>query len=179
MTISIAFRSVLLVGTVLGSSAFADETSMTPDASASIINAKGDEIGTADLFQGSGGVLIHVKVSGLTPGKRGLHLHSHGVCDTDAGFKTADGHVGKMEGGHGLSNANGPEAGDIPNIFIGTDGIGEMEAFSTFISLAGGDENLLDANGSTLIIHESADDHVTQPIGGAGARIACGIIEAN
>jgi Cu-Zn family superoxide dismutase len=54
-----------------------------------------------------------------------------------------------------------------------------MEAFSTFISLAGGDENLLDANGSTLIIHESADDHVTQPIGGAGARIACGIIEAN
>ena len=26
------------------------------------------------------------------------------------------------------------------------------------------------------LIHESSDDHNTQPIGGAGGRIACGVL---
>jgi Cu-Zn family superoxide dismutase len=32
---------------------------------------------------------------------------------------------------------------------------------------------LLDADGSALMIHAGPDDQVTQPIGGAGARVAC------
>ena len=39
---------------------------------------------------------------------------------------------------------------------------------------------LCDEDGSSLVIHENAADHLTQhltqPIGGAGSRIACGII---
>ena len=35
---------------------------------------------------------------------------------------------------------------------------------------------LLDEDGSAVIIHEQPDDHLTQPIGGAGGRIACGVI---
>ena len=38
---------------------------------------------------------------------------------------------------------------------------------------ASGRLNILDADGSALIIHASPDDHSSQPIGGAGARIAC------
>lgn len=34
----------------------------------------------------------------------------------------------------------------------------------------------MDGDGSAFIIHEKPDDHVSQPNGGAGARIACGII---
>ncbi len=151
-------------------------TQAAEKASASLINIEGKEIGVAHLVQGPNGVLLHVKVSGLTPGKHGLHLHSHGVCEPGAGFKTAKGHVGKVEGAHGLLNPKGPEPGDLPNIFVGADGTGEMEAFTTLVSLKG-DETLLDANGSTFIIHEKADDHITQPIGGAGARVACGIIK--
>ena len=83
------------------------------------------------------------------------------------------------KGAHGLPNPNGPEPGDLPNIFIGEDGSGEMEVFSTFISLVEGPNNLLDADGSTFVIHENADDHITQPIGGSGARVACGLIVAN
>jgi Cu-Zn family superoxide dismutase len=37
---------------------------------------------------------------------------------------------------------------------------------------------LLDEDGSAFIIHENADDHMTQPIGGAAGRIACGVIKA-
>ena len=35
---------------------------------------------------------------------------------------------------------------------------------------------LLDEDGSAVIIHENPDDHMAQPIGGAGGRIGCGII---
>lgn len=147
-------------------------------ASATLIGKDGSNIGVANLIQGPKGVLIHVKVEGLTPGKHGLHLHSHGVCEPSAGFKTAKGHVGKVAGAHGLMNPNGPEPGDIPNIFVGADGKGEMEAYATAVSLNGGNNPLLDADGSTFIIHIGPDDHITQPIGGAGARVACGIIKA-
>jgi Cu-Zn family superoxide dismutase len=148
-------------------------------AQAALINIAGDEIGTAHLTQGPDGVLIHVKVTGLVPGKHGLHLHSVGTCEPHEGFKSAKGHVGLVSGGHGLLNPEGPEPGDIPNIFVGADGVGEMEAFTSRVSLVEGPHNLLDGDGSTFIIHENADDHLTQPIGGAGARVACGIIEAD
>jgi Cu-Zn family superoxide dismutase len=152
--------------------AFAQDT-----ASAKLIDKTGKDIGTAKLRQGPKGVLIHVKVSGLTPGKHGLHLHSHGECDPKTGFKSAKGHVGKVAGAHGLMNPKGPEPGDLPNIFVGADGTGEMETYTTLVSIGKGDHNLLDTDGSTLVIHEKPDDHITQPIGGAGPRVACGIIK--
>lgn len=147
-------------------------------AVADLIDANGKIIGEATAEQGPNGVLLHVRVSDLPPGKHGLHLHSHGVCDTDQGFKTAHGHVGKVEGAHGLMNPNGPEPGDLPNLFVGADGIGEMEAFTTLVSVDGGQHALLDEDGSTFIIHEKGDDHISQPIGGAGGRIACGVLKA-
>ena len=168
--------TALLLGVTTAQAFAADEPH---SAKATLINNTGDEIGFAKLTQAPTGVLFHIKVTGLTPGKHGLHLHSHGVCETDTGFKSAKGHVGKVEGAHGLLNPKGPEPGDIPNIFVGMDGIGEMEAFSTLVSLVSGEHNLLDADGSTFIVHENPDDHITQPIGGAGARVACGIITAD
>ena len=159
--------------------ALADDAAAPVTAKATLINTDGEEAGMATLTQGPSGVLIHVKVEGLTPGKHGLHLHAHGVCEPHEGFKTAKGHVGLVPGGHGLLNPEGPEPGDIPNIFVGADGVGEMEAFTSLVSLVEGPNNLLDADGSTFIIHENADDHVTQPIGGAGARVVCGVIEAD
>ncbi len=167
----------LLAATVLSTSP-ANAGDLAKRASAILFNSDGVEIGQAVLSQAPSGVLFHVKVKGLTPGKHGLHLHSHGVCEAHTGFKSAKGHVGKKEGAHGLLNPKGPEPGDIPNIFVGADGTGEMEAFSTLVSLTSGENNLLDGDGSTFIIHEKADDHITQPIGGAGGRVACGVIKS-
>lgn len=148
-------------------------------ANAELIDTSGTVIGQAHLMQGPHGVLIHVRVTGLSPGKHGLHLHSHGDCLPDTGFTSARGHVGKMEGAHGLMNPKGPEPGDLPNIFVGEDGVGEMEAFTSLVSLDGGDHPLLDEDGSTFVIHQDPDDHISQPIGGAGARVACGTIKAS
>jgi Cu-Zn family superoxide dismutase len=42
---------------------------------------------------------------------------------------------------------------------------------------AGGRPALLDADGSSIVVHASPDDYKTQPIGGAGARVACGVVK--
>ena len=80
---------------------------------------------------------------------------------------------------HGLRNPEGPDHGDLPNLYAGADGSAQAEFFTVLVSVAGGDlPSLLDEDGSAVIIHENPDDHLIQPIGGAGGRIACGIIEA-
>ena len=139
-------------------------------ARADVINRAGDIIGTAALTQGETGVLIRVKVAGLAPGPHGLHLHAHGACDPRDGFQTAKGHSGTGDKGEGLLNPSGPKPGDIPNIYVGADGIGQMEAYATEVVLS-------DTNGAAFIIHAFTDDHTSRPIGGADGRVACGVIE--
>jgi Cu-Zn family superoxide dismutase len=46
------------------------------------------------------------------------------------------------------------------------------------ISATGPGAWLWDEDGSAIVIHANADDHTTQPIGGAGDRVACGILAA-
>lgn len=174
------FRTAILVAAIGVAAATQGQAAHhVKSATAEIINAQGDVIGQAKATQGPNGVLLHVRVTDLPPGKHGLHLHSHGVCEAGEGFKTAQGHVGKVEGAHGLLNPEGPEPGDLPNLYVGQDGVGEMEAFTNLVSLEGDGNALLDADGSTFIIHEAGDDHISQPIGGAGGRIACGILIAD
>jgi Cu-Zn family superoxide dismutase len=47
------------------------------------------------------------------------------------------------------------------------------EMFTTEVTLKG----LRDADGSAVIVHLNADDHMAQPIGNAGARVACAVIK--
>jgi superoxide dismutase, Cu-Zn family len=74
---------------------------------------------------------------------------------------------------HGLLNDGGPDFGDLPNLYVGADGTGHAEAFTALVKLA----DLTDADGSAIVIHANADDHKAQPIGGAGARVGCGVIK--
>ncbi|HVK43264.1 MAG TPA: superoxide dismutase family protein [Phenylobacterium sp.] len=141
-------------------------------------NSAGAAIGTATLMDAPHGVLVRLQVKGLTPGWHGLHFHEKGDC-SKSDFTSAGGHVhGKPTMVHGLLNPDANEAGDLPNLYVAADGTGNAEVFSTFVSLAAaaGREQLTDADGSAIVIHASPDDHKTQPIGGAGARMACGVI---
>ena len=113
-----------------------------------------------------------INPGGLEPGWHGLHLHQVGDCSDFGVFTNSGGHVGKVEGGHGLLNPAGPEGGDIPNIWAGADGSAGYETFTTLTTGA----ELLDENGSAIIIHTGEDDHLSQPIGGAGARVACAVL---
>jgi Cu-Zn family superoxide dismutase len=44
------------------------------------------------------------------------------------------------------------------------------------VSLGGGNNSLLDADRSSIVIHEGPDDYRSDPAGAAGKRIACGVI---
>lgn len=144
------------------------------NARASMIDGTGAEIGNANMIAGPNGILLRITLNegALTPGWHGLHLHQVGDCSDIGTFKASGGHVGMIEGGHGLLNPAGPEGGDIPNIWVSADGSAGYEVFTGLTTGA----SLMDEDGSAIIIHENEDDHLTQPIGGAGARVACGVV---
>jgi len=142
---------------------------------ASMIDTGGNVIGKVMVRPAPTGVLLHVEVDGLPPGPHAIHIHAVGACEPD--FKASGGHVNVRGRKHGLLNADGPDDGDLPNIHASADGSVRAEIFTDRVRVESGDARLLDADGSAFVIHEGPDDHVTQPIGGAGGRIACGVIE--
>ncbi|MBO9708137.1 MAG: superoxide dismutase family protein [Caulobacter sp.] len=148
-------------------------------ATAELKGADGKTVGTATVTEAPHGVLVRIEAKGLTPGWHGLHFHEKGDCGTPD-FKSAGAHVHTTTAVvHGLLNPDGNDNGDLPNLYAGADGVAVTEVFSPLVSLngAGGRPALLDADGSSIVVHASPDDYKTQPIGGAGARIACGVLK--
>ena len=144
-------------------------------AAAEIVNPQGTVIGKATFEQTPTGVLMTVDVGSLPPGPHGIHLHAVGACTPD--FKAATGHINPGKVQHGLRNPEGPDNGDLPNLYAASDGTARAEFFTTRVSVSGGEmPALLDDDGSAVIIHAMPDDHFSQPIGGAGGRIGCGVI---
>ncbi|MBU1377687.1 MAG: superoxide dismutase family protein [Alphaproteobacteria bacterium] len=144
-------------------------TAQSPQTTAELKNATGQAIGKVTLVEAPKGVLLKVEVKGLAPGWHGLHFHEKADC-SKADFTSAGAHT--SHGGdrvHGLLNPKANETGDLPNIYVAADGTGSTEVFSSLVTLG----ELKDADGSAVLIHAGADDHQSQPIGGAGARVAC------
>ncbi|WP_375548792.1 superoxide dismutase family protein [Oceanicaulis alexandrii] len=152
------------------------------EAHATLIDQARNEIGQARLQQGPEGVLITIELDGApdsAAGWHGVHLHQIGDC-SNADFTSSGGHINPSGRSHGLLNAEGPDNADLPNIYVHEDGVLRAQIFTDRVSLNGEYDApaLLDGNGSALVIHDNEDDHTTQPIGGAGARHVCGVIEA-
>ncbi|RJF88428.1 superoxide dismutase family protein [Oleomonas cavernae] len=153
----------------------------TPPAATTveIKNPEGATLGTATLTGAPKGVILRIEAKGLTPGWHGMHFHEKGDC-SDAEFKKAGGHVhGDAALVHGLLNPAATDAGDLPNLYVAADGSVTVELYSTLVALTPGTDRpaLLDADGSALVIHANPDDYAAQPIGGAGPRVACGVIK--
>jgi Cu-Zn family superoxide dismutase len=146
-------------------------------ASAALKDAGGASKGMATVSDTSEGVRLVVEANGLAPGAHGLHLHTVGRCD-GPGFSSAGPHwnpTGKM---HGRDNPAGLHLGDLPNLIVGTDGSGRLEATISGAKLTGGSMPLLDADGAAIVVHAMADDYKTDPSGNSGARVACGVFAA-
>ncbi|MBV0887949.1 superoxide dismutase family protein [Komagataeibacter oboediens] len=147
-------------------------------ASGSLIGNDGTDHGSFHVTDAPKGVLLHIEAKGLIPGWHGIHFHEKGDCGPPK-FSSAGAHVHAASPVvHGLLNPNANDAGDLPNVFVNQDGTATVELYSTLVSLNGKDGRpaLLDADGSALVIHANPDDYRTQPIGGAGDRVACGVI---
>ena len=162
---------------ILAGAAWAADTPLS--AKAELKAGDGKALGTATLTEAPHGVLLRIEAKGLTPGWHGLHFHEKGDCGAPD-FKSAGAHVHTTANVvHGLLNPDGNDNGDLPNLFVSADGSAAVALFSPLVSLkgAGGRPALLDTDGSSIVIHAGPDDYMTQPIGGAGARVACGVIQ--
>ena len=149
-----------------------------PLGSAVIRNEAGAEIGTARLITQGDAVTVNIALDTPTGSAvHAVHLHETGTC-TAPGFTSAGGHLNPAGKQHGARNPQGPHLGDLPNITLSDAGVG-----SATITLPGTisavTANIFDANGTAIVVHASADDYMTDPTGGAGSRIACGVFERN
>jgi len=142
----------------------------------------GDDMGVIALSDTKAGVLLSMSLKGLRPnGEHAIHIHAVGKCDGANGFKSAGGHYNPFESAHGMKHPEGHHAGDMPNLKPDAKGTLTNQVLNFKITLGESNKDkratVFDEDGSAIIIHAGADDHVSQPSGAAGARIACGIIE--
>jgi Cu-Zn family superoxide dismutase len=117
----------------------------------------------------------------LAPGQHGLHIHETGAGGCVPPYTSAGGHFDPGPAGNPDPDVNHPfHLGDIPNLVVDSSGSGTLKATTSRITLSPGPLSILDANGSTIILHEKADQGISGPAKSGvsgGARIACGIIE--
>ena len=144
---------------------------------AELMNTDGESIGTVSLTQAPTGLLMRVEAEGLESGWHGIHIHVVGDCSDEA-FESAGSHINHDQAPHGLLNPEGPDDGDLPNVHAGENGTVRSELFTTSARIAenGPGQWLWDEDGSAVVIHANPDDHRSQPIGGAGDRVACAVI---
>lgn len=146
-------------------------------ASGDLKSPDGASLGTVTVTGAPKGVLLRIEAKGLKPGWHAVHFHEKGAC-SDPKFTSAGAHVhGASPVVHGLLNPQANDAGDLSNIYAGADGAATAELYSSLVSLSGGPAPaLMDADGAAVVIHANPDDHSSQPIGGAGDRVACAVI---
>jgi superoxide dismutase, Cu-Zn family len=154
-------------------------TQRVASATVDFIAPGGASRGSGVLWQDpEGRVHLELRFNGLPAGTHGIHFHAVGRCDGTGAtaFTSAGLHFNPHGRRHGLSSVDGPHAGDLPNVTISANGTAQYNQTTDRISLTTGATNILDANGTALIVHTAADDQITDPAGNSGARIACGVV---
>jgi Cu-Zn family superoxide dismutase len=145
------------------------------NAKADLKNAEGKDVGNVTLTQTPHGVLLSLSMKGLPAGEHAFHVHAVGKCEPP--FNSAGGHFNPENKKHGHEAADGPHAGDMPNLHIPASGELTVEVMNTAITLDKGKPNsVFKPDGTAVVIHAGKDDYKTDPTGNAGGRIACGVI---
>ena len=171
-------ETMMTMGTVMIAAAFPAMAAKMKPVVVAIHTADGTDAGTITMRSGKGGsVNVKVDVKNLPPGEHGIHLHQNAKCDPPD-FKSAGGHFNPSSKQHGMKNPGGPHAGDMPfNLTVASDGTDKTEFSTKGISLDPKAMNsVFTGEGTSLVIHEKADDMMTDPSGNSGARIACGVL---
>ncbi len=128
--------------------------------------------GTAAVFWLPDALYLEAQFEGLPASEVfGFHIHDGVVCTAENGFTDAGSHLDLC--GEGLWCGRHPyHAGDLPPIFSDAGGSAVM---GVYLDKA----RVEDVSGKTIILHSGRDDFSSQPAGGSGIRIACGILAEN
>lgn len=164
--------SALIAGVVLAGCSRKIAEVEVKEALAVVNPTEGSKVnGTVSFAKDGKGVRISANIEGLSPGLHGFHIHEFGNCGSpDA--NSAGGHFNPTDMPHAGPKAEKRHLGDLGNLEVDKNGMAKLEVTDDLISLDGPKSIV----GRSVIIHARADDFKTQPTGGAGARVACGVI---
>ncbi len=146
-----------------------------PAATVTLIPTRGSEVrGTVTFTPARRGKVVSVagRITGLTPGPHGMHVHVKGDC-TAPDASSAGAHFNP--GGHPHSSPDEAvrHAGDLGNVTADAEGIADFSFDVEGLSLGADPASII---GRALIIHADADDLRSQPAGNSGKRLACGLV---
>ncbi|MGK3141181.1 superoxide dismutase [Cu-Zn] SodC [Pantoea sp. C2G6] len=138
----------------------------------------GTSLGTVKIEETQYGLQFTPTLQGLQPGIHGFHVHAEGSCEPGksegkvVAAGAAGGHFDPASSGkHRGPYAEG-HAGDLPALYV------DDRGSASYPVLAPRLKSLSDIKGKALMVHVGGDNHADhpQPLGGGGARYACGVI---
>ncbi|MFL5578042.1 MAG: superoxide dismutase family protein, partial [Gemmatimonadaceae bacterium] len=136
-------RAARTSSTAGGSAAARAAVTETRAASAELRDSAGAPVGTARLTGDENGTIhLVLHVDRMTPGMHGVHFHAVGSCVGAGAFASAGGHHNPLNRKHGLENPDGPHAGDLPNLTVGANGSGDLDATTARATLREGPATL-------------------------------------
>lgn len=162
-----------LIPTLVGGTMLLPGSADADLSTARMVDNEGNSAGIVTVTDSPNGVLIAIELRGLDVGEHAIHVHETGECAPN--FEAAGDHFNPDDQEHGLSNPQGMHAGDLPNIFVASDGVAEAHVFNSRVTVEPGPASLLDEDGSAIIVHEDPDTYLSEAK--AGGRIACGVLE--
>lgn len=128
------------------------------------------KIGTVTFKNKNNGVLIIPHLKHLSPGLHGFHLHQNPSCKQQG--MSAGGHYDPHHSKKHLGPDHFGHLGDLPALIVNKHGDSKDVLFAPNLH----ESDLL---GRALVIHAKGDNYsdVPKPLGGGGARVACGVIK--
>ncbi|SCY00839.1 superoxide dismutase family protein [Flavobacterium caeni] len=170
----IIFSTAIAASLFLGCKTSTDKQPAAPEKKLTVtLEPKSDSkvTGTAEFVEKDGKVTFTAKISGLSPGVHAIHIHEKSDCSA-ADATSTGGHWNPTFKKHGKWGDQEYHKGDIGNFPADVDGNGIITMATSEWCIGCGDPSK-DILGKGLIVHEKADDYVTQPTGNAGGRVAC------
>lgn len=169
-------HAVVCAAALCGLSARAAE--VTVNVALAEAGGTGAALGSVRIVETKYGLAFYPSLKGLPPGLHGFHVHEKPSCAPaeQNGAMTpalaAGGHLDPAGAKkHGEPWGDG-HLGDLPPLYVAADGSATQPVLAPRLA------KLSDVANHALMVHAGADNHADHPapLGGGGARVACGVI---
>ena len=168
----VALAAFMAMGGLAHAEAFKAEVFLATD------KGPGASVGVVTFTDTPAGLEIKTDLKGLPPGKHGFHVHEKPDCGAvekdgkGVPASAAGGHYDPEKTGKHLGPDKGGHLGDLPVLEAAAGGTAK-------VTLLVKKPKAGDFKNRSVMIHAGGDNYSDEPapLGGGGARIACGVIK--